>query len=258
MKILKLGSKGPIVRRWQTFLRGQGFLVMTTGTFDAATKKGTKAFQSQHDLLSDGIVGNQTFGLAMLLGFEAVDFLTDPASGFPKEPKFPPLTSTAERQTLFGKFQFKAAPEPGNPEAIRILGDWEAENIRLFSLPQLAGIKGASKTGRLRFHRLAVAQLEGLWAEWEERGLLDRVLTWGGAFNPRFIRGSQTVLSNHAFGTAFDINVAWNPLGAEPAFLDEEGSVFELVPIAHKWGFYWGGHFSRRDGMHFEIAKLLP
>jgi hypothetical protein len=29
------------------------------------------------------------------------------------------------------------------------------------------------------------------------------------------------------------------------------------VPVAHKFGFYWGGHFSRRDGMHFEIAKVM-
>jgi len=28
------------------------------------------------------------------------------------------------------------------------------------------------------------------------------------------------------------------------------------VPIAHDHGFYWGGHFSRSDGMHFEVAKL--
>jgi hypothetical protein len=31
---------------------------------------------------------------------------------------------------------------------------------------------------------------------------------------------------------------------------------FELVPIAHRHGFYWGGHFSQRDGMHFEVAQV--
>jgi len=29
------------------------------------------------------------------------------------------------------------------------------------------------------------------------------------------------------------------------------------VPLANKWGFYWGGHFGGRlDGMHFEVAVL--
>jgi len=37
----------------------------------------------------------------------------------------------------------------------------------------------------------------------------------------------------------------------------QKGCVRELVPIAHENGFYWGGHFSRLDGMHFEIAKIL-
>jgi hypothetical protein len=30
----------------------------------------------------------------------------------------------------------------------------------------------------------------------------------------------------------------------------------QLVPIAHKWGFWWAGHFSTPDGMHFEVAVL--
>jgi hypothetical protein len=73
----------------------------------------------------------------------------------------------------------------------------------------------------------------------------------------RFIRCSTSSLSNHAFGTAFDINADQNPLGHQPALPGEPGCVFELVPIAHKFGFYWGGHFKdRRDGMHFEIAVL--
>jgi hypothetical protein len=39
--------------------------------------------------------------------------------------------------------------------------------------------------------------------------------------------------------------------------MGQKGCVRELVPIANEFGFYWGGHFSRMDGMHFEIAKLL-
>jgi hypothetical protein len=65
-------------------------------------------------------------------------------------------------------------------------------------------------------------------------------------------------LSNHAFGSAFDINAKWNPLGHTPALVGKEGAVRKLVPIANDYGFYWGGHFtSRKDGMHFEVAKIL-
>jgi hypothetical protein len=46
-------------------------------------------------------------------------------------------------------------------------------------------------------------------------------------------------------------------LGVPPAKQGELGSVRELVPIANKWGFYWGGHFKeRKDGMHFELANI--
>ncbi|WP_410896829.1 hypothetical protein [Pontibacter sp. E15-1] len=27
--------------------------------------------------------------------------------------------------------------------------------------------------------------------------------------------------------------------------------------MAYRNSFYWGGHFSRQDGMHFEVARLL-
>ena len=64
-------------------------------------------------------------------------------------------------------------------------------------------------------------------------------------------------LSNHAWGTAFDINAALNPRGTVPVFRGQPGSVRELVPRANDLGFYWGGHFSRRDGMHFEVARVL-
>jgi len=34
--------------------------------------------------------------------------------------------------------------------------------------------------------------------------------------------------------------------GHRPALVGEKGSVRELVPITHQWGFWWGGHFISR------------
>jgi D-alanyl-D-alanine dipeptidase len=123
----------------------------------------------------------------------------------------------------------------------------------MLSVPQLVNIKGSD---RVQFHRKAADQLIKLWQNWEDAALLPLVLTWDGSFVPRFIRGSRKTLSNHSFGSAFDINVAWNQLGVVPALAGQKGSVRELVQIANQHGFYWGGHFSRKDGMHFEVAQI--
>ena len=256
-KALKPGSTGAFVKKWQQFLRGQGYLLDANGRFDEATTAASKAFQAKHALTVDGIVDNQTLGQAALLGFEIVDPGELEDLGFPPEPDFAPLTSTEERQRRFGPLHYEPAPRPDNPEAIRILNGWEAENIVTVTVPQLAGVEGLHKEGRVRVHRKAAAQLLALWAAWEKRRLLARVLTYAGAYAPRFIRGSRTVLSNHAFGTAFDINAAWNALGAQPALPGAPGCLLDLVPVAQEFGFYWGGHFNRRDGMHFEVAKLV-
>ena len=112
------------------------------------------------------------------------------------------------------------------------------------------------KSARIAFHRLAEKQLRKLFSDWEKEGLTSLILTYGGSYVPRFVRGRPGVLSNHAFGSAFDINVAWNGLGRVPAFVGQKGSVRELVKLANKNGFFWGGHFTRLDGMHFEIAVL--
>lgn len=256
-KALKPGSTGPFVKKWQQFLRGQGYPLAADGRFGPVTAAATKDFQAKHGLAADGIVGNQTLGRAALLGFEIVDPDDIEELGFPPEPAFRPLSSTDERQRRFGPLHYEPAPRPDNPEAIRILDGWEADNIVTVTIPQLAGVEGLHKAGRVRFHRKAAAQLVALWAAWEKRGLVARVRTWAGAYAPRFIRGSRTVLSNHAFGTAFDINAAWNPLGAQPALPGTPGCLLDLVPVAQEFGFYWGGHFTRRDGMHFEVAKLV-
>jgi peptidoglycan hydrolase-like protein with peptidoglycan-binding domain len=257
---IQVGMSGPRVAAWQTFLRGRGFEPgQIDGVFGEATRDATTAFQTKYKLEEDGVAGRQTLLKAAALGFELIE---EPAgdntsSNFPPRPLFQPLVTSEQRAALFGRFTYVPTPTIRNREAIKILGTWEAENIVSIEIPQLRKALGAKGPKSMAFHRLAATQLQGLWAEWESAKLLDRILTYDGSFNPRFVRGSRTSLSNHAFGTAFDINEPYNKLGHRPALVGQKGSVRELVPIANKWGFYWGGHYhGRPDGMHFEVAFL--
>lgn len=264
VNILRLESSGPDVKRWELFLAGQGHLRGTVDDeFDADTDRATRAFQRAHGLSADGVVGPKTLGAALSDGFDIgfVDRQRGAAEAILPEPTDLRPLSVAQRQKLFGPLQFAPAPTSSNPEAIRITNGWDTTNVVTVTVPQLVGklVFGTTPSkGRMQFHKLAALQLQALWAAWEGAGVLDRVLTYDGAYNPRFVRGSTTELSNHAFGTAFDINQKWNPLGAIPALAGREGSVRELVEIANEHGFFWGGHFKNRpDGMHFEVARIV-
>lgn len=251
---------GEDVRAWQNFLCGKGLLhEEVSGVFDDATRQASIDFQRTHNLQADGVVGNKTFGLAMQLGFSLVtddDLLSD--INWPLRPiSLSPLVGDAARASVFGRFNYVATPTAMNPEAIQITGTWERDNIVLIEVPQLQFAQGAPKNCKVQFHKLAAEQFKALWAAWEAADLLKLVLSWEGSYAPRFIRGSRTTLSNHAYGSAFDINARWNPLGCQPPVVGKEGAVRKLVPIANEHGFYWGGHFTRSDGMHFEIAKIL-
>lgn len=259
MEILRRGSEGNDVRRWQQFLLGREIAIGgVDGVFGPLTESATKVFQRRRKLVQDGVVGPQTYAAALQLSFDPG--FTDPLGGtsgtdWPPPPIFRPLVSNIERGKIFGVFKYERVA-PGEDD-IRILGDWETRNIVPISVPQLKGVRGGPKNGRIRVHRLVAAQVRELFIAWDTAGLTDLIETWGGSFVARFIRGSGTTLSNHAWGTAFDLNAAWNPLGALPALRGRKGSVRELVPLANQYGFYWGGHFSRCDGMHFEVARVL-
>ncbi len=257
LKLIKINSMGPVVGKWQYFLRGRGFyLGEVTEKFDEETLRATIEFQRKYNLQPDGVVGNKSYGLAMQLGFEGIedDSIEKTSMNWPARAGFNPLTTNEQRKKIFGAFTFVGEPVPGNPENIRITGGWEAKNIAMLRIPQLIAVKG---NDRVRFHKSATAQITKLWEDWQAAGLLHLVLTWEGSFVPRYVRGSRQTLSNHAFGSAFDINAAWNGLGVIPPLVGQKGSVRELVEIAQENGFYWGGHFPRKDGMHFEIAKIL-
>jgi len=81
-----------------------------------------------------------------------------------------------------------------------------------------------------------------------DEGQLD---DWGYAF--RQTRGSDKVLSNHASGTAIDLNAIKHPLGKSNTFNKHQRNTINL--LITKYGLTWGGNYKRRkDDMHFEIA----
>jgi hypothetical protein len=268
MRVLRSGTTGPDVELWEHFLAGRGlFSGVIDGRFDPALKSAVMAYQSASGLNPDGIVGANTWGAAMLEGLDptADDSYEEDSANWPPPPSFGPL-SPAEREATFGRFSFVPDPTPGNPEGIRITDGWYGRYVVNVLIPQLEKVQYAPKGLRVTFHEKAADQLISLFKAWEDAGLSDKILTWGGSYSARFVRGSRTSLSNHSFASAFDINVQWNMLGARPALKGQEGCVRDLVGIANDHGFFWGGHFKtvspstgrpRLDGMHFEVAKIL-
>lgn len=159
---------------------------------------------------------------------------------------------TADVDRLFGPLKW--TPVPGDESAVTLDPAWEAANLVHVEIPQLRGKKGAPADGRVRFHRLVAPRVAELFAAWERAKLLDRVLSWDGSFAARRTRGRQS-LSRHAYGIAFDINAAQNPLGAPPSPAGTPGSTAELEPIAAELGFVTGRAWSRPDPMHFEAVR---
>lgn len=264
MNIIKQGSKGPEVGAIQRFLTGRKFY---TGAIDERfgprTGDAVAGYQKSKGLVADRIVGNVTLGAMLADGLVLMPTPdTAPPQGSPYPPGFParpagvdPLTPS-QADAVFGRFSYVAAPTSGNPEGIRITDGWEDRNIVVVVIPQLV-TAGVHSTGRASMHRLVVPQTLALWQAWEDAGLLHLVRSWEGMWVARFIRGSRKTLSNHAKGSAFDINYTGNELGSTPAAVGKLNSVRELVPLAVHFGFYWGGWFSRADGMHFEVRQVL-
>ena len=249
MRVLRRGSKGEDVQRWQEFLIGRGAKLHADGKFGRVTERATKRFQRYYSIAADGIVGNQTLRASMICNRAVVE---PSATEYPPPPtNLKPYVGNAARARKFGRFSYKAAPTSRNPERIIITGDWKRKNIvRVSPAYEIPGNKG------VWLHKAVADSFAEMWAHWGDDGLLNDVESWKGSYVPRFIRGSRKTLSNHAWGTAFDINARWNRIGHVPAFKDDMGCVRDLVAIANKHGWWWGGHFRRRrDGMHFEIGR---
>jgi len=80
-------------------------------------------------------------------------------------------------------------------------------------------------------------------------GHVKEIKTWDGCFNIRKKRG-LTSMSLHSWGIAVDINAFENGLGKTPKL--SSGFVKCFTDAA----FDWGGTWTRKDGMHFQLNKI--
>jgi len=125
----------------------------------------------------------------------------------------------------------KVAPDPA----------WVASHIVTAPVPIL---------GEVSCNRMLFPQLRAALAEVVARGLAHTIHHYDGCYNPAYIPGT-TVLSNHAFGLAIDIDAATNQRGTRGTM--NRG----VVQIFEKWGFTWGGTWHYTDPMHFEMNRLV-
>lgn len=120
---------------------------------------------------------------------------------------------------------------------------WVAANITQADLPII---------GAVTCHRLLIPQLHAALNEIEQGGLAEEIYEYNGCYVPRFIdRDPDNPLSMHAFGLAVDLNTPTNQLGTT-GDMDPR-----VVEIFERWGFVWGGRWSRPDPMHFELGTLI-
>jgi len=283
-KLSRGGNNVPAeVQRWQYFLRRIG--INQVGAIDAdfglKTETATKMFQVTQGLTANGKVAETTLEKAKVLGYSILPdnyYSIRAGTSFPSGPDDLDTPSNDSRNADFTCFKFLQKPLAQRPDKEAIVqkgncadteADWVAAHIVEISVPQLRFASGFS--GMVRCHAKAAPIFRTLFEQWEEDDLLHLILSYSGCFVPRYkrdqapagtaghgIKKSKDVsaLSNHSFGSAFDINVSDNPFGGTPALCGRRGSTRELVASANKLNVYWGGHFSNKDGMHFEIAKV--
>jgi hypothetical protein len=151
---------------------------------------------------------------------------------------------------LFGLVRFKTANQKWiYGDDITFISGFDPSVITDVTIPELRNITG-SHHGVLKFHEKGHKQLQAAFQQIKNDGLTHHIHTCGGTLNMRLRRPISGKLSrlpsNHAFGTAIDLNEDDGSNG---------GSVAPVAPVFRTHGFTWGKSFN--DPMHFEIKSFL-
>jgi hypothetical protein len=133
-------------------------------------------------------------------------------------------------------------------QALKKYGDPTKEsNMTLWDIPSELEIGVIPK--RLYCNKDLVAPLTQAFKNLIATGHVKEIKTWDGCFNIRKKRG-LTSMSLHSWGIAVDINAFENGLGKTPKLSSG------FVKCFTDAGFDWGGTWTRKDGMHFQLNKI--
>lgn len=156
-------------------------------------------------------------------------------------------------KNIFGNFKYKDV----GGGFIQILGNWVEKNITTIECKII---------GKVRFNKLVAHQLQQAMEEIynTDKNLIDPIdfHSSGGTFVTRRKRNNSKnpSLSLHSWGIAIDVNVMYGKDGKGGAINIGNNSYQPriLINIFNKYGFEYGGNWKGfKDGMHFQIAKVL-
>ena len=102
---------------------------------------------------------------------------------------------------------------------------------------------------RIYCNKDMVKPLEQAFKNLIQRNYVNELKTWDGCFNIRKKRGLAS-MSLHSWAIAIDVNAFENGLNQTPKLSKE------FVKCFTDAGFDWGGTWTRKDGMHFQLSKI--
>lgn len=102
---------------------------------------------------------------------------------------------------------------------------------------------------RIYCNKDLVKPLEQAFKNLIDRGYVKELKTWDGCFNIRKKRGLSS-MSLHSWAIAIDVNAFENGLNVTPKLSAGFVKCFKDA------GFDWGGEWTRKDGMHFQLSKI--
>lgn len=149
--------------------------------------------------------------------------------------------------------------QPRNKTMLALLGRPREDlgtDCRGITNPKLKGLVETRQIGPIKATMLkpALDSLERIVAKLQaDEPDIAAKLGTAGALCVRLIRGSNSSVSNHSFGTAIDITLQ----GELDPFADGTMQIGLVILAEHfnEEGWYWGGGYNREDGMHFEVGE---